>query len=425
MAHITWDGRDDAINETHPPQTTGKMRQERQSSTQNTLYIGDNLDVLRYLNVINIADVDLIYIDPPYNSGSDFIYQDKRSTDAWLTFIYPRLFWGSTLLKDNGLIMISIDDREVHRLRMLCDEIFGDDNFIAELIWEKRNGGGVNQRFFNKTHEYVLVYARNRQVIDETFIVEMGEKASGEFKYNDDDGRGDYALFPLTTIVGNTEKLTPSRVYDIISPLGITFKRHWRCSPEKYQEFCDSGRIHWSQGGRGLPYYKRYATERSQEIGGKHQLVTRPTSIIQGAKLHNRHSRAEFEKMGLCDRYNPAKASLFFDFPKPMNLIKWLIKCIDRPNAHVMDFFAGSGTTGHACWELNTEDNGSRSWTMIQIPEPTPEVHASRRAGLEYIHEVCIERLKRVSEDLIYNNGLFASTFDFDWQEYYYEPNSI
>ena len=423
MASLNWDGRENAVNETSSCDlSAGTLECRKKSMSKNNVYVGDNLDVLRYLKRTQGSFVDFIYIDPPYNTGSDFIYDDKMSTDGWLTFMYPRLYWGRQVMRENGIIMISIDDREAHRLRMLCDEIFGDDNFIAELVWEKRSGGGVNQRFFNKTHEYILVYARNKSKVEETFIVEMGEKAKSEFIHDNDDKRGKFAMFPLTTIVGNTEKLNPSRVYEIVSPIGIPFIRHWRCSREKYEKLVKEDRIHWRNGGRSLPYYKRFESERSHDIGGEVQLVTRPTSIIQIDKTHNRHSREEFIKLGLCDNYNPAKPSLFFDYPKPINLIKWLIKCVDRPQAHIMDFFGGSGTTAHACWNLNSEDSGNRTWSLVQIPEPTPEVHASRRAGLEYIHEVCIERLKRVSKDMAYENGLLAGMMglDLDWQECYY-----
>lgn len=418
MAKIVWDGMDGAVAQSKT-KARGRLQPINAVESVNRLMIGDNLEVLRYLRDTEGSSVDAIYIDPPYNTGSSFIYNDRRGSDAWLSFMYPRIVLGRDMLKDDGVMMISIDDNEIHKLRMICDDIFHTKNYISEIIWEKKNGGGMSNRFFLRTHEYVLVYAKNREAIDNNFIVPISESGEDQYKNIDGDPRGDYALFPGAMTIGEDSD-NPDRVYELESPLGIKVKRRWRFGREEYENLVEDNRIIWSDRGRGLPYYKKYRSERERETVGGTQIVTRPTSIISGGETQNRRARAEWVELGLCEPPTFSKPKLYFDYPKPTAFLKRLLSLIDKKDAHVMDFFGGSGSTAHAVWDLNANDHGARRWTLVQLPEPIPEDHAAYRAGYKHIHEVCRERLSRVAkeDDL----SLFSTMreYDMQWQEYEY-----
>ena len=425
MVKITWDGMSDALAQSKLfNRPTGTLTPKNDVDSANRLMIGDNLDVMRILAATEGSTVDCIYIDPPYNTGSSFIYNDRRGSDAWLSFMYPRLAMGRELLKDDGVILISIDDNEIHKLRMICDMIFGTKNYISEIIWEKKKGGGMGNRFFLRTHEYILVYAKNREAIQEDFIVPLSEEGEEEYRNLDADPRGDYALFSIAMTVGEDTK-DSKKVYELTSPLGLKFTRRWRYNREKFDELESDNRIIWTDRGRGLPYEKHFRAEREQKYG-RNQIMTRPTSMIYGGETQNRKARAEWVAMDLCEPPIFAKPLLYFDYPKPTALLKKLLSLIDKKDAHVMDFFGGSGSTAHACWDLNSEDNGSRCWTLIQLPEPIPEDHCAYRAGFRFIHEVCQERLQRVSKQQEYDQSLFLASLPYDlrWQEWEYEQSA-
>ena len=425
MVELTWTGKDEAEVSVHTS-VSGLLVPDGESESPNRFFVGENLAVMKRLLAKEQQTVDIMYIDPPYNTrnlgGNTFIYDDNQSSADWLNFMYPRICVARRLLKKDGLIFISIDDREVPRLRLLCDEIFGQSNFIGEIIWEKKQGGGSSMRFFLKTHEYVLVYARQKVAVEARFITPMTDVAKEEYRNRDADPRGDYAIFPWA-ITLDESRPDMGREYPIVSPLGVTVHRKWRGKEERYRQLESDNRIIWSNRDKGLPYYKVFASEKCAPEG---IMVSRPPSIIEGGSTHNKRGRDEWLAMGLCEEARYVKKRLFFDYPKPSAFIKKLLYMPDRRDAHVMDFFAGSGTTAHAVWELNLEDKGTRRWTLVQLPEPIPADHAAAMHGFKTIDQVCTERLRRVADNLRAENGLLlpVSTLDLDWQTIRYEEQS-
>lgn len=432
MAELMWRGKEDAITEsqkTYAPNSKFEIINDAES--ENKFYIGDNLPILRLLTKDQSGSVDVIYIDPPYNSGGsygleDFVYADRWPTDAWLTFLYPRIVLGRRMLKDNGIMMISIDDREVANLRLMCDEIFGISNFVAEIVWEKKCTGAINQRFFLKTHEYVLIYIKDRSKYDEFFSVQMKQEQVDDYVNHDDDPRGPYVLHSIAVTLAKPEGY-PNRVYTVTSPYGVEIERHWGVSKERFRELEEDNRIVWSNRGKGLPQIKAFFNERTME-NAKGEMVgmRRPLSIIAGAETHNRHARKEWIDLGLVAKPKYVRHDLYFDYPKPTPFIKYLLNMINRPNAYIMDFFAGSATTAHAAWELNAADSGKRTWTMIQKDEPIEPEHPAYKAGFKHIHEISMERLKRAVNKIYDENGLFIHTenHDLGWKTYRYSENT-
>lgn len=417
MVELTWDGKLDAKAAANSP-VSGLLVPQTDSDSPNRFFIGDNLCVMKRLLSKEQKSVDIMYIDPPYNTrnlgNNTFIYGDDQSSSDWLNFMYPRIWVARRLLKKDGLMFISIDDREVPRLRLLCDEIFGQSNFIGEIVWEKKQGGGSQMRFFLKTHEYVLVYARQKSAVTTKFVTPMSEVAKLEYRNRDADPRGPYAIFPWAITLDETIPGGP-REYSVVSPLGVEVTRKWRGKEERYRALEADNKIIWSNRDKGLPYYKVFEFEKYNE---QDEMVSRPTSIIEGGVTHNKRGRQEWLEMGLCEEARYVKKRLFFDYPKPSAFIKKLLYMPDRADAHVMDFFAGSGTTAHAVWELNAEDEGTRRWTMVQLPESIPEDHAAYLSGYRTIDQVCAERLRRVAANLREKNGLLlpVSNLHLDWQ---------
>lgn len=388
---LFWPGKEDALKQASLP---AKASASKASPTQtdfshpdgNILYAGDNLDALKSLAAHSPASVDVIYIDPPYNTGRDFLYRDNyrnrrehRSTDhgqwhaQWLSMMTPRLILAWQLLAPTGHIFISIGEDEVAHLRMLADELFGQANFANQFIWKKGGTGKNDSRFAITEHEYVLAYARSA----ESPGFNTDPQGHTTTKYNFHDDKGAYSLVRLDSkTLGYVPSLdfaihdAEGQEYLPHQPAGQTQVARWRWSKEKVAEHYEDLVFR-----RGFVYTKNY-----QKQGA------RPRSILDG-------ERFGVTRSGRRDAESALGISGIFDFPKPVRLIKYLVDIGGPKDAKVLDFFAGSGTTAQAVAELNEADGGTRTVQLMQLPEPTAKTSAAHRAGFETIADICWARM--------------------------------
>lgn len=347
--------------------------------SQNLLLKGDNLEVLKHLTNAYYEKVKMIYIDPPYNTGSDgFVYQDDRkftvpqlaqlagvseevaqrilsftqsksnSHSAWLTFMYPRLYIARQLLKGDGVIFVSIDDNEVAQLRLLMDEVFGEDNFVSQLIWKSKSGGANDSRFFANDHEYILCYAKNTNKI----TINIDKNATVSTSYNLEDEKGKYGLDRLDKqSLGYLESLdfpikgTDGIEYRVVHKNPNNKVARWRWSKETVKE-----RYNELVFKDGCVYTKNYQKEGSI-----------PRSLL----IDERFGRTRTGKTDFTSLFEGA----YFSAPKPVKLMKFLIEIGTNPNDLILDFFAGSGTTADAVMQLNAKDEGNRRFILVQLPE--------------------------------------------------------
>ena len=408
-----WIGKQDAKRAAfEPPRQT--LRPDVKDSvdwdnTQNLYIEGDNLEVLKLLQRAYLGKVKMIYIDPPYNTGNDFVYQDDFSmsqekydklasnVDAegkrlrpnvktharyhsdWCSMIYSRLLVARTLLTNDGVIFISIDDNEVHHLRMICDEVFGASNFVAELIWKSKSGGANDSRFFAIDHEYILAYAKDADRLS----INLDSNASVSTSYNYEDEKGKYALDRLDKQnLGYISSLD----FPITAPDGCIYQVHhknpnqkvarWRWSKETVKERFDELVFR-----NGYVYTKNYKTDGSI-----------PRSLLVEERFgRTRTGKADFSSL-LEDAY--------FSAPKPCKLIHFLSSIGSSPDSIILDFFSGSGTTAQAVMQLNAEDGGKRKYICVQLPEETHKGNEARRADYSTIYEIGKERIKKAGEKI-------------------------
>lgn len=369
-------------------------------STQNLYIEGDNLEVLKLLQTAYYRQVKMIYIDPPYNTGNDFVYKDdftdpiakyKEVTEQttksnpetmgryhtnWLNMMYPRLRLASNLLRDDGVVFISIDDNEVHNLRKLCDEIFGEENFVGTILWKKKTNGN-NMGFIPPVHDYIVVYSKQ---IDS--ITDMGYKISAEFlekTYSnpDEDPRG-----PWTTMDLSANHRGP--YFAITNPVtGQEFwppeGRYWVFNEEEVKKRIDDGRIIFGKIGTARPVQKVFALERN-------------TGKIRAESWWDKHGMNEDATAEIKKILGHPK---LFTHPKPTKLLYHLIKISTSTNDIVLDFFSGSATTAHAVMQLNAEDNHNRQFIMVQLPELCDKNSEAYKAGYKNICEIGKERIRR------------------------------
>ena len=348
-------------------------------NAQNLLIKGDNLEVLKHLANAYYEQVKMIYIDPPYNTGSDgFVYQDDRkftlkelqnligineekanriltftkqksnSHSAWLTFIYPRLYIAKQLLKEDGVIFISIDDNEVAQLRLLMDEVFGEENFVVNGIWEKVKIRKNSAKWFSDSHDHILIYSKNKEYFERNLIPRT---ETNSYKNRDNDSRGVWIPIPIYA----NHKYDAN--YIIRKPNGIELKRpqnnYWRLSEQSFKNHVEENRIWWGEGD-SYPLIKRFLSEVQNGLV--------PKSIFYYDEVGgNPHGDSELKKLFEDKKY--------FENPKSTKLIKNLITIGSQEDSIILDFFAGSGTTGDAVMQLNAEDGGNRKYILVQIPE--------------------------------------------------------
>lgn len=439
---LEWPGKREAIVTANLP-TTKTLRPVREDSvdfdnTENLYIEGDNLEVLKLLQESYLGKIKMIYIDPPYNTGNDFVYKDNFTQDTegfkeesgqindlnqrlvanpetsgryhsdWLTMMYPRLKLARNLLSENGLIFISIDDKEIHNLRKLCDEVFGESNFIDCVIWKKRYGGGAKEKYLISLHEYVLVFAKNESFLENLFIPLTPESIDRYYKLKDDNysKRGAYRTHPLeaTKSMGERKNL----VFQIKAPDGslVTPKRQWLWSKERVDEAMTKGEIEFikDRNGGWSVHTKQYLKEEDGTIRqGK------PFSIIDD--VYTQHGTNE-----IIDLFGNAQ---MFSFPKPVKFLQYLINVglVPDKNEIVLDFFSGSGGIGDAVMQMNFADNGNRKYILAQIPENVDQNSEPFKAGFKNICEIGKERLRRsgikiTNENVRSKNS--ASQFDFE-----------
>lgn len=423
---FTWPDKRAANRLANTP-TTMTLRPCREESvdfdhTQNLYIEGDNLDVLKALRETYLGKVKMIYIDPPYNTGNDFVYNDdfaqsrdefeetsglfdeegnqtidpmQRNTESngrfhtdWLNMIYPRLKVARDLLSDDGVIFISIDDNEVENLRKICDEIFGSENHIETVVWKNKYGAGAKTVGFISAHEYVLVYSKNT-ITDLTceFIGEEREKYNKkDSKFNQ---RGPYRTQPLMT---NSLGDRPNLMYSIFyNGVEIKPRKQWVWSKERMEDAIANDNVEFSlqKDGSYTVRSKSYLYDENGKIRrGK------PVSVMNGP----------FTQDGTQEVRNLFDAKSVFDFTKPSELIKFFIGLeINGNNSRdyiILDFFSGSATTAHAVMQLNAEDGGNRKFIMVQLPEKTDETSEAYKAGYKNICEIGKERIRRAGQKI-------------------------
>lgn len=416
---FTWVGKKAAIVEANKPirKTLRPCVEESKDwDTTENLYIeGDNLEVLKLLQESYLGKVKMIYIDPPYNTGNDFIYADDfmrsqeeeneqmgmydeeenrlfKNTDTngrfhsdWCSMIYSRLMLARNLLTDDGVIFISIDDNEQENLKKCCDEVFGGQNFVAQLVWERAFSPKNDARFISNSHDYVLMYAKN---ITQFVIGRLPrtEEANARYSNPDNDPRGVWMSSDISVKTYNAEC-----DYPITAPSGRVIEppagRCWRLSKKAFLERLQDNRIWFGPDGNGVPRIKRFLTDL------KHEGMA-PTSIMFFKDVgHSQEGAQEVSK--LLD-------GGFFSGPKPQRLMQRLLTLANlKADSVVLDFFSGSASTAHAVMSKNAEDGGHRKFIMVQLPEKCDEKSEAYKAGYKTICEIGKERIRRAGEKLL------------------------
>lgn len=440
---FTWPDKRAAIRKANEPinKTLRPCREESVDfdNTENLYIEGDNLEVLKLLRENYLGKVKMIYIDPPYNTGNDFVYNDNfaqsqaefagqsgwfdeegnrmvdpmvQNTESngrfhtdWLNMIYPRLKVAKDLLSDDGVIFISIDDNEVENLKKVCDELFGEQNFVADLIWANKEGGGSSDsKLFRIKNEHILCFAKNIEKIEIKGVpISNAERYKGKDEYYS--VRGPFYLQKLG--MGSIQ-YSPSLDYPIEAPDGSFVlpadnnkgkKACWRWSMEKYMKNQKEGFVEIKKDSAGIwtVYTKQYMNCDNE--GNIIERTQRP--------------------MGVIDDYSSTQASKLlesigipFDYSKPIGLIKYLIDRIVHRDFYIIDFFSGSATTAHAVMQLNAEDGGNRKFIMVQIPEKTEEKSEAYKAGYKNICEIGKERIRRAGKKIKEEAGLMGQSLD-------------
>lgn len=410
---FTWNGKSKARRLAQTP-STGTLRPAPEESvdwdsTQNLFIEGDNLEVLKLLQKSYHKKVKMIYIDPPYNTGGDFIYKDdfrdniknylqmtgqvdgegrRYSANAetsgryhtdWLNMMYPRLKLARNLLRDDGVIFISIDDNEVANLRKICDEVFGEENFIANVIWEKKFSPQNDAKWLSDNHDHILMYTKNKENW-RPYKINRSEKSISRFTNPDDDPRGPWVSSDMTvkTYNKNFDYSIETPGGKIINP---TQGRCWSCSKEKFNELIADNRIWFGKKGENVPRYKTFLSEVESGIV--------PITIWKYSEVgHNQEARQEIKKV--FDNY------AYFDGPKPTKLINRALMISTKEDDLILDFFSGSCTSAHAVLDLNKGDQGNRKYIMVQLPEPCGHDTEAYKAGYGTIADIGKERIRRV-----------------------------
>ena len=417
---LSWAGKSEAIQNLQV-QSVGTLTPVPEESvnfetTENIFIEGDNLEVLKLLQKSYHNQIKMIYIDPPYNTGKEFIYPDNfregledylrysgqkngdgiklttntetdgRFHSKWLNMMYPRLFLARNLLRDDGVIFVSIDDHEVHNLRILMNEIFGEENFIDCIVWKKRYGGGAKEKYLVTLHEYVLFYSKNITEINPIFIANSEDSINKYYKYEDEnyERRGAYRTHPLEATKSMGDR--PNLVFPIISPDGseIFPKRQWLWSKDRVDTALSKQEIAFlkDKEGNWSVHTKQYLRDEQGVIR-----QSKAFSIIED--VFTQHGTNE-----IIDMFGNAQ---FFSFPKPKSFILRLLSIGTEDNEEniVLDFFAGSSTTAHAILEQNKEDGVNRKFIMVQLPEVCDVNSEACNAGYKTIADLGKERIRR------------------------------
>jgi adenine-specific DNA-methyltransferase len=417
--NFSWNGKAKALRLSQTP-STGTLRPYKEESkdwdtTQNLYIEGDNLEVLKLLQKSYHSKVKMIYIDPPYNTGGDFVYPDNftdsienykkitgqidsegknksnnpetsgRYHTDWLNMIYPRLRLARNLLTDDGVIFISIDDNEVDNLKKICNEVFGEENFIAQIVWEKRFTRSNNSKMFASLVDYILLYRKSADLSE--IKDQRNEKSDSIYSNPDNDPHGVWTS--VSYVNPATKKQRPNLVYDIINPFNLQVVSHptnaWKYEYNRYQEQIKENKLYWGKSGENTyPRLKKFLAELDGGIVPVNLWYHKEVGTTDAA------SKSHEEIMGI----------KMFDFPKPVSLIYKMLRINTSDEDIVLDFFSGSATTAHAVMQLNAEDNGNRKFIMVQLPEPCKEDSEAFKAGYKNICEIGKERIRRAGDKI-------------------------
>lgn len=418
---FTWPGKREAMRIANTP-TNMTLRPDRESSVDfdNTgnLYIeGDNLEVLKILREDYLGKVKMIYIDPPYNTGNDFVYEDDFSQTSgefrgksgmfdedgnmilqnyevnsesngrfhtdWLNMIYPRLKVARDLLTEDGVIFISIDDNEVENLRKVCDEVFGERNHIASIIWQRRTSPDM-RKLVSTAHDYILLYTKNSSLLELAINkVQLNEKDASNYSNPDNDPRGPWASSDFTA-----QGFRPNQMYEIETPGGAKYLppegKCWKNVESEFLKQCGDGRFWFGKDGKGVPRRKTFLFEKE----GKNIWTWWPNTEVG----HTQEATQEVKKI--------FEGHTFFDYPKPLRLLSKIVQIGTKKDSIILDFFSGSATTAHAVMQLNAEDGGNRRFIMVQLPELTDKKSEAYKAGYKNICEIGKERIRRAGKKI-------------------------
>jgi len=431
---FSWNGKKDCYK-TIKARTNATLKVDTSHSeldleSNNNVFIeGDNLEVLKLLQNAYHKKIKMIYIDPPYNKNKDFVYKDtwgdtitnyhiqtdqlreegytstktkstgRRHTN-WLNMIYPRLWLSRNLLKDDGVIFVSIDDDEIHNLRKVMDEIYGEENFVACSVWQKKYGPANDAKWISATHEYVLVYAKNIEFWRPGLLV-RNESQLSAFSNPDEDSRGIWRASDLSVRTYNKKC-----DYEIVSPSGSIFNppasRAWAVNKIKFEELLKDNRITFGKEGTGRPMFKKFLSEVKEGI-------TPETWWSREKAGDNKIARYEIKDIF---------PENIFETPKPSKLINLMLNIANTSyDDIVLDFFAGSGTTAHAVMDLNQEDEkngkiGNRKYILVQLPEATDEKSVAYKAGYKKISDITKARVIKVIDKLNYKDGFKSFYLD-------------
>jgi adenine-specific DNA-methyltransferase len=435
---LEWPGKKEAIVTANLP-STKTLRPIREDSvdfdnTENIYIEGDNLDVLKLLQESYLGKIKMIYIDPPYNTGNDFVYKDNFAKDSndellesgqkdeynnrlvvnpetsgryhsdWLSMMYPRLKLARNLMTNDGVIFISIDDNEVHNLRKICDEIFGENNFLSNIIWEKRFTRSNNSKTFATLTEHVLCFRKSDALSE---IKEpRNEKADSTYSNPDNDSRGVWTS--VSYVNPATKEQRPNLSYELTNPITEEKVSHptnaWKYEQTTYAKHQEENKLYWGKDGKNTyPRLKRFLFEMdggmvpvnfwSRQETGTTDEASKSLELLMGGKV--------------------------FDFPKPIGLIKKAIKMGMKEDDFILDFYSGSGTTANSIMQLNAEDGAKRKYILVQLPEITIDKSEAYKAGFKNICEIGKERIRRsaikIKEEKLQKakkDGMFADFTD-------------
>ena len=430
MYQFTWPGKQAARREAAAP-ITDTLRPVPEDSvdwdtTQNLYIEGDNLRVLKLLQKGYMGKVKMIYIDPPYNTGNDFVYHDnfahtteeeelaagnvdeegnryRKNLDSngrfhsdWCSMMYSRLLVARSLLTEDGVIFISIDDNEDENLRKLCSEVFGVGNFIAQVVWERAYAPINLMKHFSPSHDYILVYAKN---LDSAVCngIQRSQEANDRYSNPDNDPRGVWKASDLSVgpaVAENIYTITTPSGREVEPPAG----RSWSLSRNAFRERLADNRIWFGENGNNVPAMKRFLSEL-RKTGVTPMTIWKHTEVD--------HSQGATQK--LAAMFDGKK---YFDYPKPVTLIQRCLQLYSSKDDIILDFFSGSATTAHAVMQLNAEDGGNRRYICVQLAEETPEDSEARKAGYATIPEIAKERIRRAGKKIKEESPLTTQDLD-------------
>ncbi|MCG8208178.1 site-specific DNA-methyltransferase [Tenacibaculum finnmarkense] len=436
---FTWAGKAQARQEAHKP-STGTLRPVKEDSvdwdtTENVYIEGDNLEVLKLLQKSYAGKVKMIYIDPPYNTGKDFVYKDnykdnlknyqevtgqvdsegnKLSTNSdsdgryhsnWLNMMYPRLRLARNLLKEDGVIFMSIDDNEVENLKKLGNEIFGEENFITTFQWKRKKEISSDSKNVSIQGEYILAFGKSQSVLlnSEELSKEYVDKS-----YKDSNNffpKGKWRPVPITVSKGLSGG---GYEYEITNPNGTKHNKLWAYPQKSYEDLVLKGIVYFGVDGKSIPQKVIYA----------HESKGQPTTNYWDNTASNKEGKKQ-----VLDLFNGGN---IFDTPKPVKLINRLLNlCINNHNDIVLDFFSGSGSTAHATMKMNITDEGNRKYIQVQLPEKTNEKSEAFKAGYKTIAEIGKERIRRAGKKIAEENPEKAKDLDLGFKVFKLDSSNI